>query len=266
MCYDLDSTGLRILSYQYAKELKLIIPPTWEKEKKATEDWLKGFKQRYKAVLSLRKLEKTSLSRATAFNTTTVNNFFDNLEQVMGKNIFTADRVYNCDETGVTTVSDPPRVFAKKGLKQVGQATLEEVRQREVKKKSVSRKIMLESFSESIESEEPITQDTDDSAEFLREILTNEESDDIFENIENILIQRDDFVLVNCSTKKNKLANIGLVVDVLKDKDCKVKFLSRFGNLIKFIYPDNEEICDVEYSNILRKLPKPYQNAATTRT
>ncbi|KAF2892055.1 hypothetical protein ILUMI_14118 [Ignelater luminosus] len=101
MCYGLDSTGLRILSFQYAKELKFIIPLTWEKEKKATEDWLRGFKQRYRAVLSLRKPEKTNLSRATAFNPTTVNNFFDNLEKVMGKYNFTA----------------------KKGLKQVGQAT-----------------------------------------------------------------------------------------------------------------------------------------------
>ncbi|KAF2886376.1 hypothetical protein ILUMI_19797 [Ignelater luminosus] len=41
----------------------------------------------------------------------------------MGKYNFTTDRIYNCNETGVTTVWDPPRVFVKKGLKQVGQAT-----------------------------------------------------------------------------------------------------------------------------------------------
>ncbi|KAF2887409.1 hypothetical protein ILUMI_18764 [Ignelater luminosus] len=71
MCYGLDSTRLRILSYQYAKELKLSISPTWKKEKKATEEWLRGFRQRYKTVLSCTKPEKASLSRATALNATT---------------------------------------------------------------------------------------------------------------------------------------------------------------------------------------------------
>ncbi|KAF2888886.1 hypothetical protein ILUMI_17287 [Ignelater luminosus] len=81
MCYGFDSARLRILSYQYAKKLKFIISLTWEKEKKATKDWLKNFKQRYKAVLSLRKPEKTT----TAFNPTTLNNFFDNLEMSLHK-------------------------------------------------------------------------------------------------------------------------------------------------------------------------------------
>ncbi|KAJ8913888.1 hypothetical protein NQ315_005685 [Exocentrus adspersus] len=123
MCYGLGSTRLRILAYNYAKELGVSYPPQWDQNNKASEDWLNGFKARHSKILSLRKPEKSSLSRATAFNPTTVNKFFDNLQRVMTKFNFTSDRIYNCDETGVTTVTDPPKVFAMKGLKQVGQAT-----------------------------------------------------------------------------------------------------------------------------------------------
>ncbi|KAF2891736.1 hypothetical protein ILUMI_14437 [Ignelater luminosus] len=176
MCYGFDSTGLRILSFQYAKELKLIISLIWEKEQKATEDWLRGFKQRPFPKAPKRKLTTKRRKKST------------------------------------TVLTETPEMNQ---LKEGYQKKLE-VRQREVKKKSVSRGIL---------------------------------NNDIFENIENVVIH----------TKERFL-------DVLKDKDCKVKFLRRFRNSNKFIYPDNEEISDVEYSNILRKLPKPYQNAATTRT
>lgn len=123
MCYGLGHAALRKLAYQYAKGLNIPYPEKWDTDLKASIDWLKGFKKRHKKSLSLRKPEKTSLSRATAFNTTTVNSFFNNLESVMNKFHFTPDNIYNCDETGLTTVTDPPKVFSQKGLKQVGQAT-----------------------------------------------------------------------------------------------------------------------------------------------
>ncbi|KAF2888527.1 hypothetical protein ILUMI_17646, partial [Ignelater luminosus] len=105
------------------------------------------------------------------------------------------------DEPGPSTRGLAPspeaiRPFPKAPKKKEDyQKELEEVRQKEVKKKSVSQKIMLKSSSESSESKQPVTQDTDESAEFLREILNKKESNDIIENIKNV-IQRDDSVLV----------------------------------------------------------------------
>ena len=47
--------------------------------------------------------------------------FFDLLEELQKKYQFTADRIFNCDETGLTTVpSKPSKVIAAKGKKQVG--------------------------------------------------------------------------------------------------------------------------------------------------
>lgn len=547
MCYGLGSIGLRILAYKYAKEIDVNVPVQWEEKEKASEDWLKGFKKRHKTLLSLRKPEKTSLSRATAFNPTTVNKFFKNLEKVMTEYKFSPDRIYNCDETGVTTVTDPPKVFAQKGLKQVGQATsaergelvtvlnfinaagsfippafifprvnfknfmltgapsgslglsnrsgwmteanfvlcmkhfvkhtrpteeskllllmdnhdshiaynvveyakanhiilltfpphcshrlqpldvsvygpfknfvkvaqnewilanpgqtlsiynmayivnkafinsftpknitsgfsatgifppnkniftkehflcsfvtdhpepepnfpeaeegtsknsevfsknnnsiasvnglaptpetirpfpkaparsanakgrkrgstkiltetpemdllkqeneakLTKIRMKEAKEKKTNRRILENESSDESSDEIVPTQDSENEEEFLAELLnrTSDEENDIYENVEDIVLHSGDFVLVNCSTKKHKLSYIGLVIKVLVGMDCRIKFLRRHGNSNKFIYPENEEICDVEYSQVIRKLPVPFQNLATART
>lgn len=69
--------------------------------------------------ISLRRPKKTSLARATAFNPTTVRIFFEKLEQVLTKYV----RIFNADETGLTTVSELPCVIAERGSKQVGQVT-----------------------------------------------------------------------------------------------------------------------------------------------
>lgn len=122
MAHGLTYSQTRELAYQYAVKLNKEMPKNWTTDRKAGVDWMKLFMKRH-AELSLRRPEKTSLSRATAFNSTTVKAFFENLEKVLKKYSFTGDRIYNADETGLTTVTELPSIIAERGSKQVGQIT-----------------------------------------------------------------------------------------------------------------------------------------------
>ena len=62
----------------------------------------------------------------TSFNKHNVSLFYDNLETLIEKYQFTADRIFNCDETGVTTVQRPEKTIAEKGVKRVGAAVSHE--------------------------------------------------------------------------------------------------------------------------------------------
>ena len=68
-----------------------------------------------------------SLARMTSFNKHNVGLFQDNLQSVIEKYAFTADRINNCDETGVTTVQKPTRKITEKGVKQVGTVVSQDI-------------------------------------------------------------------------------------------------------------------------------------------
>lgn len=122
MAYGLTAVQTRQLAFDYAKSLNKEIPPTWQSREKGGVDWLRGLFKRHKDI-SLRQPEKTSLARATSFNPTNVSKFYENIESILKKYQFTADRIYNGDETGLCTVADQPKVITQRGIKQVAQAS-----------------------------------------------------------------------------------------------------------------------------------------------
>ena len=108
-------TNIRKLAYDYARQLACKYPEAWDSNR---IDWFQGFMKRHDNLLTLRKSENTSLSRATAFNKTNVMEFYDNYERALQSGEFTGDRIYNLDEMGVQA----PKVVAQLGARQVGQA------------------------------------------------------------------------------------------------------------------------------------------------
>ena len=79
---------------------------------------LYGFLSRHPEI-SLRTPEATSINRVKAFNKKEVSIFYNNLEQLLNNYSFTANRIFNTDETGIPTVQFQGKVLAKKGTKQV---------------------------------------------------------------------------------------------------------------------------------------------------
>lgn len=115
----------RKLAYEYALQNKITMPYSWFRDCSAGEEWLGAFLKRHKN-LSIRTPEATSLARLTAFNQHNVKQFFTNLDLVYTRNNYGPQSIYNCDETGLTTVQRPSKVIAGKGLKKVASATSQE--------------------------------------------------------------------------------------------------------------------------------------------
>ena len=120
--FGLSPKAARKLSYQYACKLQRSMPASWTENEQAGADWFSCFIKRHQ-TLSIRKPEATSLSRATSFNKVNVNQFFDNLSDVLERFSFQVSDIWNVDETGVTTVQRPDKVIARRGNKQIGSMT-----------------------------------------------------------------------------------------------------------------------------------------------
>lgn len=119
--YGLSPLQVRNAAFIYAE--KHNIKHNFNRERKlAGKDWLYGFFKRNPSI-TIRQPEATSMNRVTAFNIDEVKLFFQNLEDVMQKHQFTGSKVYNMDETGVTTVQDPGTIIAERGQKRVGSVT-----------------------------------------------------------------------------------------------------------------------------------------------
>lgn len=120
MFYGITPIELRRVAYEFA-EINNIKHPFNTDTRLAGRDWYEGFLRRFPKI-SLRSPEATSLNRIQGFNRQEVDLFFENLESVFQKFQFTPDKIFNVDETGITTVQKPGKILAPKGQKQVGSA------------------------------------------------------------------------------------------------------------------------------------------------
>lgn len=124
MCYSIGLNECRKFAYEIAIKNKLVIPDSWMVNKIAGVEWVRSFIKKHN-TLSLRQPESCSLSRATSFNRHNVSLFFEKLSIVMKRHPSFGDgsRIFNLDETGVTTVQSPKKVIAQKGVKRLNQIT-----------------------------------------------------------------------------------------------------------------------------------------------
>lgn len=96
----------------------------------AGDTWLRGFLDRH-PNLSIRKPEATSAARAMGFNRVAVGKFYQLLGDIYDQHKLTPDRIFNCDETGISVVSKTKsKIIAVKGRKQVGSLSSSELRAR----------------------------------------------------------------------------------------------------------------------------------------
>ena len=121
--FGLLPSEVKKLAYEIAVYHKISnIPESWTRNKSAGNDWFTAFLKR-NPNLALRSPEATSLSRATSFNRTNVEEFFTKYKEILQRYNLTASRIWNVDETGVTTVQKPKKIVAQRGSKQVGAVT-----------------------------------------------------------------------------------------------------------------------------------------------
>ena len=79
------------------------------KNKCAGEQWLQDFCKRYNDKLSLCKQQPINLSRSFAFNKETVKIVYKSYKNVLEHYHFKPSNIWNCDETGITSVHIPPK-------------------------------------------------------------------------------------------------------------------------------------------------------------
>ena len=121
MLFGLSCDSLRKLACDVAQANGLTVPFNDDKSK-AGKVWLYGFLSRH-PDLSLRKPEVTSLSRATGFNKVQVELFYSKLQEILLQNNVSPSRIFNMDETVISSVQKPGKILSQREMKQVGKLT-----------------------------------------------------------------------------------------------------------------------------------------------
>ncbi|CAM1318676.1 Uncharacterised protein r2_g2668 [Pycnogonum litorale] len=123
--FGLTMNELRELAYQLAESNGIAHNFSKDAEM-AGKKWYYGFMRRH-PKLSLREPESTSLARAQGFNKPRVEAFFKLLSEIYDKHKLTPHRLYNMDETSLSTVQDGQRkIVGRRGKRQIGALTSQE--------------------------------------------------------------------------------------------------------------------------------------------
>jgi hypothetical protein len=126
--FPLTIDKFRQTAYHFAKVLhrrKMLetLPETWTRDKTASYEWWYSYKERF-PQLALRVAENLSSSRAEAFNKHRVTSFYEEASQVLNNAGVSSSPhlIYNCDETGLSSVPNKSRkVLAEKGKRIIQQ-------------------------------------------------------------------------------------------------------------------------------------------------
>ncbi|XP_064077656.1 uncharacterized protein LOC135195324 [Macrobrachium nipponense] len=115
MFYGLPTRAFRRMVLKYAEAVgSPAIPDVWRREGMATRDWYYGYMFRH-PKLALKAPEGMSLSRAIAFNRVNVEVFFKAYVEAVERHSFMPARIFNLDESGLSTVMKPCKVVCERG-------------------------------------------------------------------------------------------------------------------------------------------------------
>ena len=115
MFYGLPAPEFRKLVYVYAVAVgSKAIPEIWKEKGQATRDWYYAYMKRH-PTLALKVPEGMSIARAMAFNRVNVENFFNAYTEALSQYNFIPERIFNMDESGLSTVMKPTRGVCERG-------------------------------------------------------------------------------------------------------------------------------------------------------
>ena len=115
MFYGLHTREFRKVVLKYAEALgSENIPEIWKLEGMATRDWYYAYMTRH-PKLALKAPEGMSIARAMAFNRTSIEIFFKAYTDAVARHNFRPDRIFNLDESGLSTVMKPTKVVCERG-------------------------------------------------------------------------------------------------------------------------------------------------------
>ena len=125
MFYGLPKNEMRTMVYNYAEACgSTNIPDVWKKDQKATRDWYYAFMNRHPNLV-LKAPEGMSIARITAFTKSKVETFFKAYALALERYQFTPDRIFNVDESSLSTVMKPVKVLCERGQPVAMQTCLE---------------------------------------------------------------------------------------------------------------------------------------------